>query len=131
MPWIDGEFHATANANGEVRHDARLSAPVSGRVLKYKVKSTSGCEGRVHATILMISRVSDPADRIEIRTSIPDCTEVEGDVMPNYRVQGGEQYDLALAATGFGNGEQLQGNASVFYTLFFSLEADDSQRPKG
>jgi hypothetical protein len=130
MPWIDGEFHAKANANGEVRHETRLSAPISGTVVKYKVKTTSGCEGRVHATVLTIARISDPGDRIEIHNSVPDCTEIEDEVKPNYRVRGGEQYDLALTATGFSNGEQVQGTAGVFYTLFFSLEDDESRGPQ-
>lgn len=121
MPWIEAEFTAEADANGEICNEERLSAPASGRLRNYKVKTTSGCRNRSHRTHLTITRVSDPADRIEINIEIGDCSDVEREIDPPYRFRSGEDYDVLLTAAGFDEGEHVEGTAGLYYTLFFKL----------
>lgn len=118
MPWVDGDFDTAANEHGTIHHEQRLSAPVSGKIIKYRAKTTTQCNGRAHETVLVIAKADDPNDRIEIRSNIRDCSETDGELDKAYRVEGGKDYDLVITSSGFSAGEQVQGVAGVFYSLF-------------
>lgn len=121
MPWIDAEFSADADSNGEFHHVDRVTAPVAGRILRYKVKTLSGCKNRTHNASLTISRVSDPNDTIEIKIDVEDCKEVERLISPPFRVRSGEVYEVKLSVNNFDGNEHVEGSGGVFYTLFFDL----------
>jgi hypothetical protein len=118
MPWIDAKFAIDANSSGEISHEQRLSAPASGRLRRYKIKTTAGCHNRSHTIHVCITRVSDPRDKITIKVDVEDCTELKNEIDPPYRVRSGEEYDIRLTAIGFDPGEHIEGTAAVFYTLF-------------
>jgi hypothetical protein len=123
MPWIDGEFTSNANADGLIRNEQRLSAPLSGKLKKYKIKTITGCQGRSHATHVLITRVNDPTDKLEINVDIKDCVELEREIDPPYRIRR-EEYEVRLTAIGFDPDERVEGVAGVFYGLFLELDLD-------
>jgi hypothetical protein len=121
MPWVEAEFHANAAPDGVVSQNKRLTAPLSGILKKYKVKTTGGCQNRIHPTSLLVKRVSDPSDMIQINLNIADCTDYEQDVTPPFHVKGGQDYDITLVSKAFGSGELVSGSAGVYYTIWFEL----------
>jgi len=116
MPWIDGDFDATSNSNGEIVYDGELVAPASGRLIGYRVETTSGCEQRAHATVLVIVRADDPDDKLEIGPiDVPDCEEKRGIV--DFKVRKGKTYLSKLQSKGFKPSETVKGKAGVNYSL--------------
>jgi hypothetical protein len=125
MPWIDIDFDADADS-GEIRSSKTVSAPLSGRIRKYKLETSTGCEDRVHKTKLTITRVREPDDQLEIDIDVKDCLEIDGVIDPPYRVRAGEDYHVSLLSTGFKENEHVEGSASLYYTFFFSFKSDDN-----
>ena len=117
MFWAKTDFNATTTPNGVIEKNIRISAPISGKLKKIKVKTSSGCQGRTHPTSLLIKRVGDNSDMVKIDLNISDCTEAEHDISPPFSVRGGQDYDIALTSNGFGSGELVKGNIGVYYSL--------------
>ncbi len=121
MPWAEADFQATASSNGVIGQSKQLSSPLSGILKKYKLKTTSGCQSRIHPPNLLVTRVSDPSDRVEINLNIADCTDYEQDITPPFHVQCGQAYQITLTSKEFGSSEPVSGSAGVYYTLWFEL----------
>jgi hypothetical protein len=127
MPWIDADFTTTADRSGVIQNQQTLTAPASGKLKSYRVKTTSGCAGRTHPTELTITRSDDPGDSRTITASVSDCTELENDIDPPYRVQSGKTYEVQLSSGRFSAGERIDGTAGVFYSLFLELSNEGTR----
>ncbi len=129
MSWIDTEFEARADAGGNFSRMETVSAPIGGKLKRFRVETTSGCSQRAHTTSITVTRVDDPSDTRQIGPiSIIDCSEHAGAIDPPYQVRGGKQYRIQLDSNGFNPNENVQGKASVEFSLF--LLSEDSQTPK-
>ena len=109
MPWIEGEFTTNTDSNGLIRNEQLLAAPLSGKLKKYKLKTITGCQGRSHTTHLLITRVNDPTDKLEINVDIKDCLELEREIDPPYRI-GREGYDARLTLLDLMPTSELKGS---------------------
>ena len=126
MPWIDSEFTTNAQADGLLRYEQRLSAPLSGKLKKYKIHTRTGCHGRSHAAHVLLTRVNDPTDTLDITVDIQDCVALERAIDPPYRIRR-EAYEVRLTASGFEPDERVEGVAGVFYALFIELDLDTDE----
>jgi|SRR5271166_1740797 len=118
MPWIEADFSTVADSNGQIHKDQLLAAPMSGKLRRFKVFTTSGCLNRTHHTDITITRTDDPSDKITIARDIKDCTELAGELDPPFNVIGGKSYIISLDSQGLNPNEQIAGVAGVYYTFF-------------
>jgi len=122
MPWIDAEFSAVANEDGEFDEQQKLVAPIGGHISAYKLETSIGCEGRIHPTRLIIQREDDSEDKLVVGPiNLQDCTKYEGAISPRFRVRSGKTYVLALKSGGFKNLETIDGTAAVKYGFFLDF----------
>jgi len=123
MPWLETEFRARVGPDGRFQGETEAEAPAGGKLREYKVKTTSGCGGRVHPTVLIIQREDNLGDKLELHTDLRDCEEHQADIDPPFQIRGGRRYIIRLTSEGFDPDEEIEGEAAVRYTFFLDANA--------